>query len=573
MGSTNRDQRTDQVLQKRPLQTGVIAEPFLCPLALVHSLFRNSPLRATSSRYQSRASPQSLVGSRAPASVSGKLQRQARPAVACPLGSRGWRYVIFWGTLVDWRIRTSRTLRFVDAFVIIWAVAGAYVIRFGLEPSSVQPGYEGSYLWFSAALCVAWWLMLGAWNSRQSRILGSGADEYRRVANASLWLFGGVAIFSYVFRIETARGYVGIALPVGLVGLILARWLLRQHLSVNRQGGASMSRLLVLGGPGAVAHLASSLFEAKHAGYLPVAAYMPGADPGIIREPQSGLAVLGHKADMTAILNAIDHCRADAVAVSAGVQLHPQTLRHLGWALASKNVSLIMAPALTDIAGPRIHTQQVAGLPLIHVTTPTLEGGQRVAKRLFDILAAGILIVLASPVMAVIAMAVKVTGRGPVLFRQERVGIEGKHFPMLKFRSMVVDAEHRLAELQTRNEGSGVLFKIKNDPRITPIGKFLRRYSLDELPQLFNVLAGSMSLVGPRPPLPKEVAGYEKDVLRRLLVKPGLTGLWQVSGRSNLSWQDSVRLDLYYVENWSLTGDLVILLKTARAVFHSTGAY
>ncbi|WP_426228598.1 sugar transferase [Pseudarthrobacter sp. DSP2-3-2b1] len=460
-----------------------------------------------------------------------------------------------------------------DAFVIIWAVAGAYVIRFGFEASSVQPGYEGSYLWLSAALCAAWWLMLGAWNSRQSRILGSGSDEYKRVAAASLWLFGLVAIFSYVLRIDTARGFVGIALPVGLIGLLLARWLLRQHLNVNRQGGSSMSRLLVLGGPGAVAHLASSLFEARHAGYLPVAAYMPRGDPSMTIEPESGLRVLGHQADTSAILEAIEQCGADAVAVSAGVQLHPQTLRHLGWALASKNIGLIMAPALTDIAGPRIHTQQVAGLPLIHVTTPTLEGGQRVAKRLFDVLAASILLLLTAPVFVVAGLAVKITSQGPILFRQERVGIQGRHFQMLKFRSMVVNAEQRLSELEAENEGNGVLFKIKDDPRITPLGKILRRYSIDELPQLANVFAGSMSLVGPRPPLPKEVAGYERDVRRRLLVKPGLTGLWQISGRSDLSWKDSVRLDLYYVENWSLAGDVVILLKTARAVVHSSGAY
>lgn len=475
--------------------------------------------------------------------------------------------------VLDWRVRTSRTLRFVDAFVVTWAVAGAYVIRFGLEPTPDASGQEPNYLWLSAALCIAWWLMLEAWQSRQSRILGSGSDEYKRVAAASLWLFGLVAIFSYVFRIETARGYVGIALPVGLIGLILARWLLRQHLSVNRQGGASMSRLLLLGGPSAVAHLASSLVQAKHAGYLPIAAYVPGGDEQQTIEPESGLPVLGIDPETNAILDAIDRCQADAVAVSAGVQLHPQTLRHLGWALASRNVGLIMAPALTDIAGPRIHTQQVAGLPLIHVTTPTLEGGQRVAKRLFDVLVSGVLIVVAAPLMAVLALLVKLDSRGPILFRQERVGIEGAHFGMLKFRSMVVDAELLLAELAHRNEGNGVLFKIKNDPRVTRVGGFLRKYSLDELPQLFNIFAGSMSLVGPRPPLPREVEAYEHDVRRRLLVKPGLTGLWQVSGRSNLSWQDSVRLDLYYVENWSLAGDLVIILKTARAVFRSTGAY
>lgn len=473
----------------------------------------------------------------------------------------------------DWRTRSSRRLRLVDAFVVTWAVSGAFVLRFGVEPNMVVSGQEFTYAWLSVALAVVWWMMLGAWNSRQSRILGSGADEYKRVAAASLWLFGLLAIFSYVLRIDTARGYVGIALPVGLCGLLLARWLLRQHLSIHRRQGLSMSRLLILGGPSAVAHLASSLDRVKDAGYRPVAAYTPGTNDGFATEPESGLPIIGYRPDTKSILTAIDACQADAVAVSAGVQLHPQTLRHLGWELAARNVGLIMAPALTDIAGPRIHTQQVAGLPLIHVTTPTLEGGQRVAKRLFDVVVSGLLIFMAAPLMLCVGILVKLDSRGPVVFRQERVGIEGQPFRMLKFRSMVVDAEKLLAQLSQDDEGNGLLFKIKNDPRITRIGGILRKYSLDELPQLFNVFAGSMSLVGPRPPLPDEVAAYEQDVRRRLLVKPGLTGLWQVSGRSNLSWQDSVRLDLYYVENWSLAGDLIILLRTVRAVFFSTGAY
>lgn len=486
-------------------------------------------------------------------------------------------YLSEWGTPLradtNWRLRASRQLRSVDAFVVAWAVVGAYIVRFGLEPDFVVSGEELSYAIFSLLLSVAWWLMLGAWNSRQSRILGAGPDEYKRVAAASLWLFGLVAIISYLLRIETARGYVGIALPVGLGGLLLARWLLRQHLNIERQRGGSMSRLLLLGGPSAIAHLAASLDSAKHAGYLPVAAYAPGLHDCPDIESESGLPILGSKPETTVILDAIELCRADAVAISAGVQLHPQTLRHLGWELAARNVGLIMAPALTDIAGPRIHTQQVAGLPLIHVTTPTLEGGQRVAKRLTDLIVSSLMIAVLAPLMLVIALLVKLESHGPVLFKQERVGIEGKRFGMLKFRSMVVDAEAMLSGLAEHNEGAGLLFKMRNDPRVTRIGALLRKYSLDELPQLLNILTGSMSLVGPRPPLPQEVEAYEQDVRRRLLVKPGLTGLWQISGRSNLSWQDSVRLDLYYVENWSLAGDLVIILRTFRAVFRSTGAY
>jgi exopolysaccharide biosynthesis polyprenyl glycosylphosphotransferase len=473
----------------------------------------------------------------------------------------------------DWRARSSRGLRVVDAFVVVWAVLGAFIVRFGFEPDFVVAGQEVNYAWLSVALAIVWWIMLGAWNSRQPRVLGAGPDEYKRVAAASLWLFGLIAIVSYVLRIDTARGYVGVALPVGLVGLLLGRWLIRQHLNVTRQRGHSMSRLLILGGPDAVAHLSASLLRAKHAGYLPIAAYTPGAPTESGIEPGSGLAVLGNAPDAHSIIAAIDACGADAVAVSAGVQLHPQTLRQLGWELASRNVGLIMAPALTDVAGPRIHTQQVAGLPLIHVTTPTLDGGQGVAKRLFDVLASALLIIIASPVMFTVAILVKIESRGPVLFKQQRVGMESKHFEMLKFRSMEVDAEQRLIEFAGRSDGDGLMFKMKNDPRVTRVGKFIRKFSLDELPQLFNVFTGSMSLVGPRPPLPSEVAAYEHDVRRRLLVKPGLTGLWQVSGRSNLSWQDSVRLDLYYVENWSLAGDLIILLKTFRAVFRGAGAY
>lgn len=473
----------------------------------------------------------------------------------------------------DWRARTSLLLKLSDAFVVTWAVVGAYIVRFGLEPDFTTLGSEAAYGLLSIALIVAWWVMLGAWNSRQSQILGAGVEEYKRVAAASLWLFGLIAIFSYVLRIDTARGFVGFALPVGLVGLFLSRWLLRQHLNLNRLAGKSMSRLLLIGGPSAVAHLADSLERSKGAGYLPVAAYTPGLHTTDSVEQESGLPILGSQPTSASILEAINECDADAVAVSAGVQLHPQTLRHLGWELASRNLGLIMAPALTDIAGPRIHTQQIAGLPLIHVTTPSLEGGQAVAKRLFDIIASGLLIIFLFPLMVVVALLVRVDSRGPVLFKQERIGLSGAPFKMLKFRSMVADAEQQLENIRHRNEGNEVLFKMKEDPRITRVGRILRKYSLDELPQLFNAFGGSMSLVGPRPPLPREVEAYEHDVRRRLLVKPGLTGLWQISGRSSLSWQDSVRLDLYYVENWSLAGDLIIILRTVRAVFRGTGAY
>jgi exopolysaccharide biosynthesis polyprenyl glycosylphosphotransferase len=283
--------------------------------------------------------------------------------------------------------------------------------------------------------------------------------------------------------------------------------------------------------------------------------------------------VIGRFSGAEAIVEDIRRYAPHAVALSGGTQLPPPTIRALGWALAELDIRLIMAPALTDIAGPRIHLQPVAGLPLIHVSTPNLEKGQRFLKRTFDLIGGIFLLVALSPLLISVAVAVRITSPGPVLFKQKRVGTAGSMFTMFKFRSMVVDAEARLSTLQSADEGNGVLFKMREDPRVTRVGKFIRRYSLDELPQIFNVIAGTMSLIGPRPPLPAEVEKYDTHAHRRLLVRPGMTGLWQVSGRSLLSWDDTVRLDLYYVENWSFLGDCTILMRTLRAVIGRHGAY
>jgi exopolysaccharide biosynthesis polyprenyl glycosylphosphotransferase len=216
----------------------------------------------------------------------------------------------------------------------------------------------------------------------------------------------------------------------------------------------------------------------------------------------------------------------------------------------------------------------VADLPLIHVDKPQYQGAKRFQKRAFDICFSLLALLAASPIMFVAAVAVKLTSRGPVFYRAERIGLDGVPFQMIKFRSMVVDADRRLAEVAALNESvGGVLFKVREDPRITKVGRLLRRYSIDELPQFINVVRGEMSVVGPRPPLRSEVETYDHRVRRRLLVRPGITGLWQVSGRSDLCWDDSVRLDLSYVENWSMLSDLAIAAKTVGAIFGGSGAY
>ena len=473
--------------------------------------------------------------------------------------------------VADWRVKYRNRLRWIDAFVVTWATSGAYVIRFQLD-TSTSAADSRTYLVLTPVLIVVWWLFLEMWGSRDPKILGTGSEEYKRISASSMWLFGLVAITSYLVQFETARGYVGLALPVGILGLMFGRWVLRQSLRAERASGGSSSRVMVIGGPHAADHLVRSFLSLPDTGYQPVGAYLVGFPSGQL-EADLGTPVLGHVNDVEQILVAIEECQADAVAVSSGAQLSPKQLRSLGWELAARGTGLILAPALTDVAGPRIHTQPVAGLPLIHVTTPKLTGGKRVAKRLFDIFTSATLILALSPVLMVIGGLVKISSPGPIFYTQSRIGKDGKPFNMIKFRSMRSGADAELkALLEAQGTTNKPLFKVEDDPRITPIGKVLRKYSLDELPQLFNVLKGTMSLVGPRPQREGEVALYDDAAHRRLFVSPGMSGLWQVSGRSNLSWEQSIRIDLYYVENWSLTQDILILLKTFRAVFGGHGA-
>jgi len=281
-----------------------------------------------------------------------------------------------------------------------------------------------------------------------------------------------------------------------------------------------------------------------------------------------GIPLAGTTDDVVAAARA---CGADTVAIAAGASMRSDQVRKIAWSLEGSSIDLVVAPAITDVAGPRITMRPVSGLPLIYVDEPQFTGGRRVVKRAVDLLGSVIVLILLSPLMLATAAVVKVTTPGPVFFRQRRTGTAGESFRCWKFRSMYVDAESRLASLADRNEGDGLLFKMRDDPRITPVGRVIRRTSIDELPQLFNVLRGDMSLVGPRP-LSRAPEAFEGDVRRRMLVRPGITGLWQVSGRGEQSWDEAVRLDLYYVENWSLSLDIAILLRTLLAVIKGTGA-
>ncbi|GFJ80496.1 sugar transferase [Phytohabitans houttuyneae] len=323
--------------------------------------------------------------------------------------------------------------------------------------------------------------------------------------------------------------------------------------------------MIVVGHELAVVHITRQLRRERYHGLEVVGACLPAGGDGAV-----GLPVYGTFDDVAL---AVDAAAADTVIVLSCPELDGHALRRLAWRLERDEVDLIVASALVDVAGDRTTIRPVDGLPMLHVEHPRLEGGARVVKEIVDRVGAAALLALLSPLLLTLAVRIRRDSAGPVFFRQVRVGRDGQPFVMFKFRSMYLDAEARLAEIRHLNEHDGVLFKVRNDPRVTPVGRWLRRLSLDELPQLFNVLCGQMSLVGPRPPLPEEVAAYPDDVRRRLAVKPGMTGLWQVSGRSDLPWEEAVRLDLRYVENWSLSFDLVIMARTVSAVARSAGAY
>ncbi|MCG5216883.1 sugar transferase [Streptosporangium sp. KLBMP 9127] len=435
----------------------------------------------------------------------------------------------------------------------------AFTVRFGEITPYVTP-----YVVLSAALPFLWVGVVALNRAYEPRLLGVGPEEFRRIVQCGMFLTAGTAVVSYVTKTDVARGYVVLALPVTTILTLAARYALRRSLHARRAGGECMSRVVAVGHPEGVADLVRRFRQERYHGMEVVAACLPGDTGGEVE----GVEVLG---DFTDVPLVVGQVAADTVAVLACPEMDGVALRRLAWRLERTHTELVVAPALMEVAGPRTTIRPAAGLPLLHVEHPELAGVRQLVKNLFDRVVAGVLLFGLLPVLAGLALAVRASSRGPALFRQTRVGRDGREFTIYKFRTMAADAERRRIELVS--EGDGLLFKIRRDPRVTPLGAWLRRHSIDEAPQLINVLLGDMSLVGPRPPLPAEVACYGDDVRRRLLVRPGITGLWQVSGRSDLSWEESVRLDLRYVENWSLMLDLQILWKTWSAVARGAGAY
>ena len=464
-----------------------------------------------------------------------------------------------------WERRYRMRLRVTDAAIIAAVTALTAVVQVFVLDTPGEVVARGALL-----LVGVWFPMLSALSTRAAAVFGSGAAEYTRVAHASGLAFGIVAIVGVLGEWTGLRPLLLIALPAGMLGLLLARWVWRKWLLQRRRAGQYASRTVVAGDAEDVRYVIDSLRRSGETAYHVVGATLFDGDAAELQVDGDRYPVLG---SVNTVATVATQFSADTIIVASRPDGDPDFVKQLGWQLEGTASELILSSRLTDVAGPRVSLRQVEGLPLIQVKIPTYEGGIHLLKRALDIvvaIAALVPIALLAPVLAVI---IKADSPGPVFFRQERVGRDGRTFRMVKFRSMRTDAEQQLDALKEQNEGAGLLFKMKDDPRVTRVGRVLRKLSLDELPQFWNVLIGDMSVVGPRPPLPREVTDYDGTVYRRLYIKPGITGLWQVSGRSDLTWDESVRLDLRYVENWSVMNDLQIMWRTAKVMAQPSGAY
>lgn len=488
-------------------------------------------------------------------------------------------------TVASLQVRTPRTgpkgqpwrrgyLRFLLVADAVGVLVGALLAN-QVRPSWNEAIVLGAsvripYSLVSVIVALGWLLTLTLNRVFNLRVLGAGTDEYRRVLDAIIRMLAVVAAVSFFAHINLSRSYVAIVGPVTLLWTLGAHWGARQWLHRRRRAGNCLQPTVVVGSHSHTEALVRHLRQFPHVGLKVVGACTGGADDSLEIDGVL-IPVVAAPADLVAWVRSGG---AQAVIVADAAVLGPGALRQFAWNLEGSGVDLIVAPSVTGVAGPRIAVRPVEGLPLLHLEEPRFDGVTRLLKGFVERTAALLLLLAMSPVFVGTAMLVKLTSRGPVFYRQTRVGRAGVPFKMLKFRTMVDGADKLVRGLETANEhGADPLFKIREDPRITPAGRWLRRLSIDELPQLAHVVTGKMAVVGPRPPLPDEVERYTDDAWRRLLVRPGITGLWQVSGRSSLPWMETLRLDLYYVDNWSLTLDLVIALKTFNAVLRGNGAY
>jgi len=448
------------------------------------------------------------------------------------------------------------------------AAVAAVVVAICLRPGTATPNRVGLAV---LAIAPLWVLLVAANRAYEQRFIGVGGEEFPRLMRAGVLLMAVVAPSVDLAVDEPLGGQLISAVPAVVLLSALGRLGQRSWLRAQRAVGRCLHRAVVIGSEADVLATVRRLESDRSHGIVAVAACLTEGN-GKAEAELTGfdVAVYDGADEVEDAAGAVD---ADLVIALSSALIAGDELRRLAWRLEPLDVDVLVGAGITEFSRDRVSIRPAAHAPLLHLSRARLYGPARIAKGVIDRLGALLGLLLLSPALAVVAFAIWAHDRGSPFFLQTRVGRHGREFRIVKFRTMVADAEARRDELLTRNESDGLLFKIADDPRITPLGRWLRKYSIDELPQLINVVRGDMSLVGPRPPLPDEAAAYGADMRRRLLVKPGMTGLWQVSGRSELSWAETVRLDLRYVENWSLGFDLMILWRTARAVMGGSGAY
>ncbi len=475
-----------------------------------------------------------------------------------------------------WHRRYAHSLFITDVVAVFGASLGAAGIRFGFDSSNVMTNgaLSVSYWTLAIMLGVGWIAALQVYRTRDTHVIGGSIEELRRIVRASVMFFGLFAIVALLVKLDSSRLYLAITFPLGLGLILLGRLLWARHLQGLRDRGANFSNTLIIGGVRSANEIASWIRKHERTSYRVAGVWVPDRETAAdewLTQPGESIPVLGKDRSLD---HALGVAEAEVVIVTDTEHLGTSGLKELTWQLAAADVDLLVAPNVIDVSGSRLQLTSVASMPFLHVGRPTYDEAAAWPKSLFDVIGALTILTLISPLLIVTALAVKLTDSGPVFYSQERIGRNGRPFKMLKFRSMRSGSDAMLAELlEQQGKSAGPLAKVDDDPRITKVGKVIRRLSIDELPQLFNVVIGHMSLVGPRPQRQFEVDLYDDVAQRRLRVRPGMTGLWQVSGRSDLAWEDAVRLDTMYVENWSMLGDLVILWRTVRAVLKSDGAY
>ena len=453
-----------------------------------------------------------------------------------------------------------------DACIAVLAFGIGTLVRFGQAPGELD---GVSYLALGALLSPVWLAAMALGGAYDRRFLAVGPEPFRRVATSAVWVLALVVFTSYALRADVSRVLLAVFISAATAATLLERLLVRSLLRRRLAHGCAIHRVLVVGGAQEIDQVVDHLARNRHTGFA-VAGWFSTAAGRSREEAAAGRA---GRLDPEQLMAEARRAGADTIALATASSMARHEMRQLSWALVGSRIGLMVVPGLADIAGPRISVHSVEGLPFLEISEPELTGARRITKEVFDRLGAVLFLIALSPVLVVVAVTIKFGDGGPVLFRQRRVGKDGREFVIWKFRTMHPGADAHFVELHAEHAEEGVLLKIPRDPRVTRQGAFLRRHSLDELPQLVNVLLGSMSLVGPRPHVPDEAAFFGEHARLRLKVKPGITGPWQVGGRSDLPWPETVRLDLYYVENWSLWLDFAILWRTFRAVIRPRGAY